>query len=53
LAGLIPTCGIVARGYCGLLEREIERGRMHRVRLYESADLFADCYKERSDKVKM
>jgi hypothetical protein len=28
-----------------LLDPKITRGRLHRVRLYESADLFADCYR--------
>src|SRR6202030_1851272 len=49
LAGLIPTCENVARVIWDLLEPKITQGRLHRVRLYESADLFADCYKERSN----
>jgi hypothetical protein len=28
-----------------LLEPELGGGKLHRVRLYESADLFADCYR--------
>jgi hypothetical protein len=28
-----------------LLDPKIKQGRLHRVRLYESADLFADCYR--------
>jgi len=29
-----------------LLEPKITQGALHRVRLYESADLFADCYRD-------
>jgi hypothetical protein len=28
-----------------LLEPKITQGKLHRVRLYESPDLFADCYR--------
>lgn len=45
LAGQIPTCENVARLIWQLLEPKITQGRLHRVRLYESADLFADCYR--------
>src|SRR5215831_2996546 len=45
LKGQIPTCENVARVIWNLLEPKIPRGRLHRVRLYESADLFADCYR--------
>jgi 6-pyruvoyltetrahydropterin/6-carboxytetrahydropterin synthase len=45
LKGQIPTCENVACVIWGLLEPKIPRGRLHRVRLYESADLFADCYR--------
>ena len=45
LAGLIPTCENVARVIWELLEPKITQGRLHRVRLYESADLFADVMK--------
>ena len=44
LAGQIPTCENVARVIWQLLEPKIRQGRLHRVRLYESEDLFADCY---------
>ena len=44
LAGQIPTCENVARVIWNLLEPKIPQGRLHRVRLYESPDLFADCY---------
>ena len=44
LEGQIPTCENVARVIWNLLEPKIPQGRLHRVRLYESADLFADCY---------
>ena len=45
LAGQIPTCENVARVIWNLLEPKIPQGRLHRVRLYESPDLFADCYR--------
>ena len=45
LAGQIPTCENVARVIWNLLEPKITQGRLHRVRLYESPDLFADCYR--------
>ena len=45
LAGQIPTCENVARVIWQLLEPRITQGRLHRVRLYESPDLFADCYR--------
>jgi 6-pyruvoyltetrahydropterin/6-carboxytetrahydropterin synthase len=47
LAGKIPTCENVARVIWDLLEPKINEGKLHRVRLWESADLFADCYRER------
>lgn len=43
LAGRIPTCENVAAVIWNLLEPKIHRGKLHRVRLYESEDLFADC----------
>jgi 6-pyruvoyltetrahydropterin/6-carboxytetrahydropterin synthase len=46
LAGQIPTCENVARVIWGLLEPKITKGTLHRVRLYESPDLFADCYRD-------
>ena len=45
LNGKIPTCENVARVIWDLLEPKIPQGRLHKVRLYESADLFADCYR--------
>ena len=45
LAGKIPTCENIALVIWNLLEPKITAGRLHRVRLYESADLFADCYR--------
>lgn len=45
LKGQIPTCENVARVIWNLLEPKIPQGQLHRVRLYESADLFADCYR--------
>jgi 6-pyruvoyltetrahydropterin/6-carboxytetrahydropterin synthase len=45
LAGKIPTCENIALVIWNLLERKIPSGRLHRVRLYESADLFADCFR--------
>jgi 6-pyruvoyltetrahydropterin/6-carboxytetrahydropterin synthase len=45
LKGQIPTCENVARVIWNLLDPTIPQGHLHRVRLYESADLFADCYR--------
>lgn len=45
LKGQIPTCENIARVIWGLLEPKITQGKLHRVRLYESEDLFADCYR--------
>jgi len=45
LANQIPTCENLARLIWTLLEPKIPRGRLHRIRLYESSDLFADCYR--------
>src|SRR5216684_3004483 len=45
LKGKIPTCENIARVIWDLLDPKIKQGRLHRVRLYESADLFADCYR--------
>jgi len=45
LKGKIPTCENIARVIWDLLDPQIKQGRLHRVRLYESADLFADCYR--------
>jgi 6-pyruvoyltetrahydropterin/6-carboxytetrahydropterin synthase len=44
LSGKIPTCENIAIVIWGLLEPKIRSGKLHRVRLYESPDLFADCY---------
>jgi 6-pyruvoyltetrahydropterin/6-carboxytetrahydropterin synthase len=43
LAGKIPTCENIAAVIWQLLEPKISRGRLDRVRLYESPNLFADC----------
>src|SRR5579862_8991760 len=47
LAGQIPTCENIAAAIWNLLEPEIgkriKNGKLDRVRLYESPDLFADC----------
>src|SRR5260370_27844553 len=45
LKGQIPTCENVARVIWNLLAPKIPQGQLHRVRLYESADLFAYCYR--------
>lgn len=48
LKGMIPTCENIAVVIWNLLEPQIQRrfprGRLHRVRLYEAPDLFADCF---------
>jgi 6-pyruvoyltetrahydropterin/6-carboxytetrahydropterin synthase len=45
LAGQIPTCENIARVIWNLLEPKIKQGSLHHVRLYESQDLFADCFR--------
>jgi 6-pyruvoyltetrahydropterin/6-carboxytetrahydropterin synthase len=44
LKGKIPTCENIAIVIWELLAPKIRQGGLHRVRLYESPDLFADCY---------
>jgi 6-pyruvoyltetrahydropterin/6-carboxytetrahydropterin synthase len=43
LAGQIPTCENIAAVIWNLLAPRITRGKLDRVRLYESPDLYADC----------
>jgi 6-pyruvoyltetrahydropterin/6-carboxytetrahydropterin synthase len=43
LAGKIPTCENIAAVIWNLLAPKIKQGKLDRVRLYESADLFAEC----------
>ncbi len=42
LAGQIPTCENIAAAIWKLLEPKIKSGRLDRVRLYESPELFVD-----------
>jgi hypothetical protein len=35
-----------------LLDPKIKQGKLHRVRLYETPDLFADCYRNGSEGAK-
>ncbi len=44
LSGQIPTCENIASVIWRLLEPRITRGRLDRVRLYETPDLFVDCF---------
>ena len=44
LAGQIPTLENIAIVIWKLLEPKIQQGRLHRVRLWESPDLYVDCY---------
>jgi len=44
LAGRIPTCENVAAVIWDLLAPKIRRGKLARVRLWESPDLYVDCY---------
>ncbi len=44
LAGQIPTCENIAVVIWRLLEPKIHQGHLHRVRLWESPELFVDCY---------
>ena len=46
LKGQIPTCENIAAVIWRLLQPKIARGNLHRVRLYETPDLFVDCYGE-------
>jgi 6-pyruvoyltetrahydropterin/6-carboxytetrahydropterin synthase len=46
LAGQIPTCENIAALIWRLLEPRIARGKLDRVRLYESPDLFVDCVED-------
>jgi 6-pyruvoyltetrahydropterin/6-carboxytetrahydropterin synthase len=46
LKGKIPTCENIAQVIWHLLEAKITTGTLHRVRLYETPDLFADCYRQ-------
>jgi 6-pyruvoyltetrahydropterin/6-carboxytetrahydropterin synthase len=43
LAGQIPTTEVIAATIWKLLEPKIHRGKLDRVRLYETPDLFVDC----------
>ena len=43
LAGQIPTTEAIAATIWKLLEPKIRRGKLDRVRLYETPDLFVDC----------
>jgi 6-pyruvoyltetrahydropterin/6-carboxytetrahydropterin synthase len=51
LAGQIPTCENIAQVIWQLLESKITKGSLYRVRLYESPDLFVDCYRNASRSV--
>lgn len=46
LAGRIPTTETVAMTIWNLLEPKLRWARLHRVRLYETPDLFVDCFGE-------
>jgi 6-pyruvoyltetrahydropterin/6-carboxytetrahydropterin synthase len=49
LAGQIPTCENIAAVIWKLLDPKIKTGKLDRVRLYESPDLFADCTADASN----
>jgi len=44
LEGKIPTTENIAAVIWNLLQAAIPQGRLHRVRLYESPELYVDCY---------
>jgi 6-pyruvoyltetrahydropterin/6-carboxytetrahydropterin synthase len=44
LAGQIPTCENIAALIWKLLAPKVRRGQLTRVRLWESPDLYVDCY---------
>ena len=46
LKGKIPTTETVAMTIWNLLDPKIRPARLHRVRLYETPDLFVDCFGE-------
>ena len=46
LKGKIPTTETVAMTIWNLLEPKINPARLYRVRLYETPDLFVDCFGE-------
>ena len=46
LAGRIPTCENIAAVIWELLAPKIRRGQLARVRLWESPDLYVDCYED-------
>lgn len=43
LVGKIPTCEEIVSVLWRILEPKISRGRLDRIRLFESPDLFVDC----------
>ena len=43
LKGMIPTCENISMVIWKLLAPKVRQGKLHRVRLYEAPDLFADC----------
>jgi 6-pyruvoyltetrahydropterin/6-carboxytetrahydropterin synthase len=45
LNGQIPTCENISRVIWNLLEPKIHQGRLYKVRLYETPDLFADVFR--------
>ncbi|MGH9739478.1 MAG: 6-pyruvoyl trahydropterin synthase family protein [Candidatus Acidiferrales bacterium] len=49
LAGQIPTCENLAAAIWRLLDPKITQGRLDRVRVYESPEIFADCTAEAND----
>ncbi|HWF39442.1 MAG TPA: 6-carboxytetrahydropterin synthase, partial [Candidatus Acidoferrales bacterium] len=46
LSGQIPTCENMVAMIWRLLEPKITKGKLERVRVYESQDLYADCTAE-------
>ena len=52
LAGQIPTCENIAALIWRLLEPRITRGKLDRVRLYESPDLFVDCVADQTSEAR-
>ena len=48
LSNQIPTCENIAKVIWNLIEPKIHSGKLHRVRLYETPDLFADVYRSKN-----
>jgi len=53
LKGQIPTCAKCCPRHMESVGRQNSSGHLHRVRLYEISDLFADCYRNGAKELPM